>query len=1025
MMRCFFTILFAASFGTALGQCPLDESEFWGMSVSIAPNFCNLPGNLPGAVATATLLPEGTIQLNVAGQPCVVGFWSLNPIDCLPEAELSCDLINGCVITGCTNPAACNYDENANLDDGFCHIPGCTNPGADNYAPEANENDGSCTFGGGLCTGLSYEVVAVDPLGTGANTYRIYANFSSADVEVTAMYGTDTEVWSLFGNAAFYQDPLGSDFGGQINPLFFDAFPSLEYDTWWTIGAQPGDADGLNSAFDDALTSFADWNNGGNFVVNTFVGGSIFIVPGANGQGVPVNGRVLLGQITTTGTTGVTVNLQFRDVNQESFYASGMTLTFPNDSDILTICNECINDSDGDGICDELEVPGCTLEFACNYDPLASVDDGSCEFFCPGCTDPTACNYDASAQQDDGNCLFWDECGECGGSGVLGCMDESSCTYNELATCEDIVSCLYVDECGDCGGNGIAGCTEPSACDYDPWAACNPYDECIYPGCDDPSACNYFPGGCNDPSVCIYPNACGNCEGNGDVPGCTDSNSCTYNAAATCDDGSCLYLDACDVCGGGGIAPGACDCDGNTLDQCGVCGGDGTSCVGCTYELACNYDPTATILDVASCEFGTCPGCTVQGACNYNPTLTQDDGSCEWCSCAQSVEVPTTPYYLTVEGFPAVQEGLTTYRLFVHFDDANDQLSAVYGNFEYPMQIDVPEGAFNSTFNSSWSASGMNPAFLATFPELGDDTFATIRLDGPASISSIAGANDPTLVEDSAQPIAPFFMTDGSLQLLSNSLTGASWYSLNFHGNAYPDEQLRSLILQITTSGSISGVVNYQVFNQFTIGEETEAIQVTATFNGPGTFDSAGAIPSGTIGCTDESAANYCPDAVEDDGSCIDEYIGCIDPLACNYSSTATVNDVSLCIYPTPWACDCQGGYPRCLDPLGCNFDPDASCEDLCIYPDLCGECGGGSGIPGCTDPTACNYDSNAACDDGTCAYPDECGVCVGDESGPGAIYECGCFEIPDGDCDCEGNGIPPGDCDCNGTPRSLPALWR
>ena len=121
-----------------------------------------------------------------------------------------------------------------------------------------------------------------------------------------------------------------------------------------------------------------------------------------------------------------------------------------------------------------------------------------------------------------------------------------------------------------------------------------------------------------------------------------------------------------------------------------------------------------------------------------------------------------------------MQEGLTTYRLFVHFDDANDQLSAVYGNFEYPMQIDVPEGAFNSTFNSSWSASGMNPAFLATFPELGDDTFATCsRLDGPASISSIAGANDPTLVEDSAQPIAPFFMTDGSLQLLSNSLTGA------------------------------------------------------------------------------------------------------------------------------------------------------------------------------------------------------------------------------------------------------------
>ena len=103
--------------------------------------------------------------------------------------------------------------------------------------------------------------------------------------------------------------------------------------------------------------------------------------------------------------------------------------------------------------------------------------------------------------------------------------------------------------------------------------------------------------------------------------------------------------------------------------------------------------------------------------------------------------------------------------------------------------------------------------------------------------------------------------------------------------------------------------------------------------------------------------------------------------------------------------------------PWDAILTPTPGCEDLCIYPDLCGECGGGRYL-GMPDPTACNYDSNAACDDGTCAYPDECGVCVGDESGPGAIYECGCFEIPDGDCDCEGNGIPPGDCDCNGTPQ-------
>ena len=38
---------------------------------------------------------------------------------------------------------------------------------------------------------------------------------------------------------------------------------------------------------------------------------------------------------------------------------------------------------------------GCTYDFACNYDPLALVDDGSCEReSCAGCTFQLACNYD-------------------------------------------------------------------------------------------------------------------------------------------------------------------------------------------------------------------------------------------------------------------------------------------------------------------------------------------------------------------------------------------------------------------------------------------------------------------------------------------------------------------------------------------------------------------------------------------------------------------------------------------------------
>ena len=70
----------------------------------------------------------------------------------------------------------------------------------------------------------------------------------------------------------------------------------------------------------------------------------------------------------------------------------------------------------------------------------------------------------------------------------------------------------------------------------------------------------------------------------------------------------------------------------------------------------------------------------------------------------------------------------------------------------------------------------------------------------------------------------------------------------------------------------------------------------------------------------------------------------------------------------------------------------------------------------------ACNYDSVQIMMTGSCYLPDACGIC----DGPGAIYECGCADIPAGDCDCDGNvldecgvcggtGIPAGDCDCNG----------
>ena len=60
--------------------------------------------------------------------------------------------------------------------------------------------------------------------------------------------------------------------------------------------------------------------------------------------------------------------------------------TYP-EEDYLDCDGNCLNDADGDEVCDELEVEGCTNVDACNYDALATDDDGSCILVGDTCDD--------------------------------------------------------------------------------------------------------------------------------------------------------------------------------------------------------------------------------------------------------------------------------------------------------------------------------------------------------------------------------------------------------------------------------------------------------------------------------------------------------------------------------------------------------------------------------------------------------------------------------------------------------------
>jgi hypothetical protein len=86
-------------------------------------------------------------------------------------------------------------------------------------------------------------------------------------------------------------------------------------------------------------------------------------------------------------------------------------------------------------------VYGCMDPNSSNYNPNATVDDGTCSV--PGCTDPLYMNYNPNATSDDGSCedLI-----------TPGCMDITATNYNPNANTDD-GSCTYSCFCpnSDCG----------------------------------------------------------------------------------------------------------------------------------------------------------------------------------------------------------------------------------------------------------------------------------------------------------------------------------------------------------------------------------------------------------------------------------------------------------------------------------------------------------------------------------------------------------------------------------------------
>ncbi|MEC7113608.1 MAG: hypothetical protein VXW79_01480, partial [Bacteroidota bacterium] len=199
---------------------------------------------------------------------------------------------------------------------------------------------------------------------------------------------------------------------------------------------------------------------GGNIAIDDPIGGAWYAL---NGDANGVAGedlKVLVGQFTTTGDLDGQLYIQFfingdgSNEFRDTFFIGGApavdgctdesacnydpeannddgSCTFAEDG--LDCDGNCLADADGDGICDDDEVPGCTDDMACNYDMAATDDDGSC-------------TYAEDGLDCDGNCLTdADGDGVCDGDEVPGCTDETANNYDPAAT-DDDGSCDYA--CG-------------------------------------------------------------------------------------------------------------------------------------------------------------------------------------------------------------------------------------------------------------------------------------------------------------------------------------------------------------------------------------------------------------------------------------------------------------------------------------------------------------------------------------------------------------------------------------------------
>jgi len=593
--------------------------------------------------------------------------------------------------------------------------------------------------------------------------------------------------------------------------------------------------------------------------------------------------RVLVAQLTTTGEVTGQLYVQVfpnGDQSQDTY----LTLSFGGNEcgcTDATACNfdseaayddgscaypefaydcdgNCLSDTDGDGVCDELEIYGCTTEGNCLYDPNATEhDEDMCQVspFCIGCNDEAACNYNPNVIPEpnfnDGSCEYPEEGFDCDGNcfddnGDLICDVLQGCGHPEACNYDDSVEYPSVDFCEFCDCANVVSSAEGYGIEVEAMESGIEGSTTYQVFVTTPAATdvvNAILGNAMNPIVLasssqIYQNVNGSALpapaemfaffpdlqydsyvtlGAGtpadamSFPPTADGNDPAWVAAF--ENGGDIVID--DVVGSGWYM------NADVMGQYGVAGDDNRVLVaqlttpgtihGQLYVQVFPEGLSAGNTLYLTLSFGSeyC-GCTDPMACNYDEDSLQDDGSCFYAAEGESCEATClydtfTPELVSMEESytTTCEEAATDIREPEFSDNCDDVLEVSYMD-----EVEAGDCEGSWTITRTWTALDNNGNTLSVVQTVNvvDTTGPEFSAPADATIACTDDATDLALtgnVEDAADACSnevvveysdAFATSDNAC--FANDIIIRTWTATDACGNSTSKEQIITLVDQ-------------------------------------------------------------------------------------------------------------------------------------------------------------------------------------------------------------------------------------